>query len=355
MIKNLEIAFDFKNSKEYFLKYFPSEFTKIDKIPENLRDKKFYIFERKIEAKPLGTFLLDFLNLDFTDIVCINYFLVHYSLVNFITYNHHNIYSECEFYKNRLLTDDERNNPKLILTEEEIMEYSEEVKAIYYEFIESAQYVFRNIADKVYFKTLFENSTEQDSDFEKLKLLKGNETYESILNDISENFKDIKMNFDIDNFFSNNIPDEVKGNVKYYYSSNDFACILYITLREFLNNKKSFRLIKCQNCDYYFIPKTAHKTLYCDEIFEDGKTCKEYAESLAFSRTFANDPVCKRYRSRYKNLQKQASLSNNPEVQTLYDKYKIDGAKMLEKYQQGKITSEEFENWINKQKIKNKT
>lgn len=46
MIKNLEIAFDFKNSKEYFLKYFPSEFTEIDKIPENLRNKKFYIFEK---------------------------------------------------------------------------------------------------------------------------------------------------------------------------------------------------------------------------------------------------------------------------------------------------------------------
>lgn len=39
MITNSEIAFDFRNSKEYFLKYFTSEFTEIDKIPENLRDK----------------------------------------------------------------------------------------------------------------------------------------------------------------------------------------------------------------------------------------------------------------------------------------------------------------------------
>lgn len=352
MIKNLEIAFDFKNSKEYFLKYFPSEFTETDKIPEHLRDKKFYIFERKIEAKPLGTFLLEFLNLDFTDIICINYFLVHYSLVNFITYNYPNIYSECEFYKNRLLTDDEINNPKLILTEEEIMEFSEKVKSIYYEFIESAQYVFRNIADKVYFKTLFENSTEKDSDFEKIKLLKEKETYDVILNDISENFKDIKMNFDINNFFSNNIPDEVKNNINYYYSSNDFACILYITLREFMNNKKSFRLIKCQNCDYYFIPKTAHKTLYCDEIFENGKTCKEYAESLAFSKTFSNDPVCKRYRNRYRNLSKQASLSNNPANAELFEKYKTEGGIKIKDYQSNKISAEEMLCWIDSMKIR---
>lgn len=77
------------------------------------------------------------------------------------------------------------------------MKFSEKVKSIYYEFIESTQYVFRNIADKVYFKTLFLNSTEKDSNFQKLKLLKENETYDSILNDISENFKDIKMNYSI--------------------------------------------------------------------------------------------------------------------------------------------------------------
>lgn len=67
---------------------------------------------------------------------------------------------------------------------------------------------------------------------------------------------------------------------------------------------------------------------------------------------FANDPVCKRYRNRYRNLNKQASLSNNPEVQILYEKYKSDGAKMFEKYQRGKITGQEFKNWIDSMKIR---
>ena len=71
--------------------------------------------------------------------------------------------------------------------------------------------------------------------------LKDNETYESILNDIAENFKDIKMNFDLDNFFLNAMPNESKNNIKYYYSSNDFACLLFISMKEFMNNKKSFR------------------------------------------------------------------------------------------------------------------
>lgn len=134
----------------------------------------------------------------------------------------------------------------------------------------------------------------------------------------------------------------------------NYDMIIYLLYQKLIFHiiQKIFRLIKCQNCDYFSIPKKAHKTLYCDVIFEDGKTCKEYAESLAFSRIFANDPVCKRYRNRYRNLNKQASLSNNSEVQILYEKYKSDGSKMLEKYRHGKITAEEFEDWIDSMKIK---
>ena len=244
------------------------------------------------------------------------------------------------------------DNPKIILSEKEIIKYSEEAKLLYFSFIESAQYVFKNIAEKVYFKILFEASTEKDSDYKKLKKFKNNETYESILNDIAENFNDIKMNFDLDNFFLNAIPNESKNNIKYYYSSDDFACLLFVSMKEFINNKKSFRVIKCKNCDYYFIPKTAHKTLYCDEIFENGKTCKEYAENLAFGRNFANDPVCKRYRNRYKNLQKQASLSNNPKSKELFESYKTDGKIKIKSYQNGKISSEEMLCWIDSMKIR---
>ena len=103
-----------------------------------------------------------------------------------------------------------------------------------------------------------------------------------------------------------------------------------------MSNKKNYRLIKCQNCDYYFISKTAHKTLYCDEIFKDGKTCKEYAENLAFNRTFANDPVCKRYR----NLNKQASLSNNHANAELFEKYKTECGIKIKDCQSNKISAE---------------
>ena len=40
----LEIAFDFKNSKEYFVRYEPIELTDSEKIPEKLKNKKLYVF-----------------------------------------------------------------------------------------------------------------------------------------------------------------------------------------------------------------------------------------------------------------------------------------------------------------------
>ena len=98
------------------------------------------------------------------------------------------------------------DNPKIILTEDEFIDYAEGTKLLYFSFIDSAQFVFRNIAEKIYFKTLFESSTEEDLDYESLKILKDNETYESILDNISENFKDIKMNFDLDSFFLGSNP-----------------------------------------------------------------------------------------------------------------------------------------------------
>ena len=54
----------------------------------------------------------------------------------------------------------------------------------------------------------------------------------------------------------------------------------------------------------------------------------------------------KKYRNRYKNLHKQASLSSNPKVSLLYERYKLEGTK------RGKITDEEFESWIDSMKIR---
>lgn len=46
----LEIVFDFKNSKEYFVRYEPIELTDSEKIPEKLKNKN-YMFLKKLNLK----------------------------------------------------------------------------------------------------------------------------------------------------------------------------------------------------------------------------------------------------------------------------------------------------------------
>lgn len=56
------------------------------------------------------------------------------------------------------------------------------------------------------------------------------------------------------------------------------AQYIYFLLQHLLTAKVP--ICKCQFCGGYFVPKTKHKTLYCDRIIRDGKTCKQVAPML---------------------------------------------------------------------------
>lgn len=57
----LEIAFDFKNSKEYFVRYEPIELTDSEKIPEKLKNKKLYVLKKlNLKQKISEHFCLNF-------------------------------------------------------------------------------------------------------------------------------------------------------------------------------------------------------------------------------------------------------------------------------------------------------
>lgn len=52
----------------------------------------------------------------------------------------------------------------------------------------------------------------------------------------------------------------------------------YFLLVHFIELNPTISLCEC--CGRYFIPKTKKRTLYCDRVLKDGKTCKELAPSL---------------------------------------------------------------------------
>lgn len=64
--------------------------------------------------------------------------------------------------------------------------------------------------------------------------------------------------------------------MQYYFRSvSDYYLFL---LLHFIASKPNVALCEC--CGRYFIPKTKKKTLYCDRVLKNGRTCKELAPSL---------------------------------------------------------------------------
>lgn len=112
----------------------------------------------------------------------------------------------------------------------------------------------------------------------------------------------------------------------------------------------------CQCCGWYFIPKTRKKTLYCDRILKDGKTCKEWGPILKHKLAAQRDEVIKAFdqakRKMYKRYERSESgINQKPSEKDLsYAEYYewLDAAtKARDEYLEGKIGEKEALKIIN--------
>lgn len=100
--------------------------------------------------------------------------------------------------------------------------------------------------------------------------------------------------------------DLIDGSTKHdlYYIFSDIASYYTFMLLRFARENK--RICWCKCCGYYFVPKTKHRTLYCDRVFtEDGKTCKEIAPKLMQKLRRKKDTLIDEYdRARNRNYKR---------------------------------------------------
>ena len=59
--------------------------------------------------------------------------------------------------------------------------------------------------------------------------------------------------------------------------------------------KRDIRVARCQCCGRFFIPKTKKRTLYCDRVLKDEKTCKQWGPILKHKREAGNDTVIEEF------------------------------------------------------------
>ena len=78
---------------------------------------------------------------------------------------------------------------------------------------------------------------------------------------------------------------------RYYFRSP--AAYYRFLLLNFISRKPTVAL--CQHCGRFFVPKTRKKTLYCDRVIRDGKTCKDIGPRAKHKRDAGRDKVIEEF------------------------------------------------------------
>ena len=358
-MKELEIAFDLKGFQEYFIKYKKKEY--IGELA-NGKIKTYYIFEKKKPSpENLGTFLLSFLNADFNNKETCKDFIFEYLYVNLLTQINNKIHLESEIHGDDIYpTDITKVSYDIILSEKEIAYYYDEIYTKFKEPLIYYQELYTSLANLKYFDFLANEMTSQgEEDKLNQSIIQESgkiETYHTSLTNIATTTLFLNINFNLRTFFTDKNKDFIIENIPYSFSSKYFYDILFISFREFTYIKRNIVIQKCENCNNYFIPTTAHDTKYCDSVFDGKKTCKEIGAQKAYAEKLEQNRLLKKWRSRYVSLNGQVSKSkpdSKSSAKEMYEYYKKEGAIIKDKYEKGLITSEEFEAWIDNTKLKN--
>ena len=135
--------------------------------------------------------------------------------------------------------------------------------------------------------------------------------------------------------------------IPYTFESNDICQLLIIELQEIVCMDK-FEIKKCKNCGKYFVPEKRTDELYCNNIYEDGRTCKEIGSFKVKQKMINNDDDLRTYRNVYQKLLLRTRRNpENLQYEKEFEKFKEDNRKMRDKLDKGKVTYEEYVEWLN--------
>ncbi len=136
----------------------------------------------------------------------------------------------------------------------------------------------------------------------------------------------------------------------YFRSAVDYYHFLFL---HFVAGKPNVAL--CQCCGRYFNPKTKKKTLYCDRILKDGKTCKEWGPVLKHKLAAQRDEVIEAFdrakRKMYKRYErKEYGINQKPSEKDLsyaeYYQWLDRATQARDEYLEGNISKKEALNKI---------
>ena len=126
---------------------------------------------------------------------------------------------------------------------------------------------------------------------------------------------------------------------------NDY---MIITFLQFIEN--NYLILKCKNCNKYFIPYKRTDTYYCDRLSpqDNTKTCKQYgADKAWWIRTKDENDWYNLYRKIYQSFQVKAKRNpNDPQHKKNYDNFRKEANEWKQAVKEGTKTETDFMKWL---------
>lgn len=139
--------------------------------------------------------------------------------------------------------------------------------------------------------------------------------------------------------------DNSRHGIQEIYEIDNFYSLLFLELYFILQEK--IYLKKCKNCGKYFLTANS-AVIYCNNKFEDDKTCREIGANKVFVKNLEKDDAYNLYRKIYKKKQALAK-SKGEFYEVEYNLFKKQGKDKKNAYKLEEITKEEFIEWLNEQ------
>ena len=286
------------------------------------------IFEQPIQ---IGEVLLDFIQRD----------LKENSYMIFRFYGFQTLLSKEE--RNNLLATDINNSDNMKIKMEQL----------YVKYMGEFQDYKKQIIDIIEFCLFNENTKMKDlTPLERLVVFTSTKDIKEYTILKYNNFKQsIRLNKDMSRMKEEQIinilqdKDNNRYGIQEIYEIDNFYNLLFLELYFILQERTYLK--KCKNCGKYFLT-TNSAVIYCNNVYEANKTCREIGASKVFSKNLEKDEAYSLYRKVYKKKQALAK-SKGGSFEIEYNMFKYKGKDKKNAYKLKEITKKEFMDWLRKQ------
>ena len=275
-------------------------------------------------------------------------------LLDFIQEDLKNVsYEIFRFYGFKTLLTENEQNELLALDPNENKKLSEKIDKLYSKYKKEFECFKRQIIDIIEYCIFNEKEELKDlTPLERLlAFINANSLEDYSILKYNKFNKKIRLNKDISRMTENELIELIKDKdnnrygIQEIYEIDNYYSLLFLELYFILQEKTYLK--KCKNCGKYFLT-TNSAVIYCDNTFEDNKTCREIGASKVFIKNLEQDEAYSLYRKIYKKKQALAK-SKGGTYQISYNLFKYQGKNMKNAYKLEEITKEEFIKWLNKQ------